>query len=392
MPWKEQNVMGARRIFIDEYLINSNHFSDLCQRHQVSTKTGYKWLKRFKEEGYAGLADMSKRPHHHSQELTEEQICDVIRLKHEFKNFGPPKLCNLYNRSHNKAISLSSVKRIMLRAGFTKQRKRRVISSIEHQSIILEAKAPNDIWSIDFKGYWKGFDGSKCEPFTVVDQYSRYILHCQPLARSDTNHVIDVFIGLFKRYGLPKVIKSDNGAPFAHSLSPRGITRLSNWLMSLDVAVHRIEPAKPYQNGKHERMHRELKALVQIGPRLSLKEYSESLKMFQEHYNKQRPHEGIDMKFPSEVYYKSDKKYAEPSMDINYPKDMFTKRANKNGEIYYEGNRYLLSTTLNGYLVGMKIENDIVNVYFCNIMLGYLDEDLKLFRPLEAALQLQVNE
>lgn len=392
MPWKEQNVMDARRAFIDEYLVNHCHFNDLCETHQISTKTGYKWLNRFKAEGYSGLADMSKRPHHHSQQLTEEQICGVIKLKQEFKNFGPPKICNLYNRSHHKDISLSSVKRIMLRAGFTKQRKKRVIKSLDHKRIMLEAKVPNDIWSIDFKGYWKGFDGSKCEPFTVVDQYSRYILHCQPLEKSDTDHVIDVFISLFKRYGLPKIIKSDNGAPFAHSLSPRGITRLSNWLMSLGVDVHRIEPAKPYQNGKHERMHRDLKALVQVGPRLSLREYSESLKMFQKQYNEQRPHEGIKMKFPSEVYHKSDKKYVEPSKDIDYPKDMFTKRANKNGEIYYEGNNYLISTTLKGYLIGMKIEDDLVNVYFCNIMLGYLDEDLKLFRSLKAALQLQVNE
>ena len=384
--------MDARRAFIDDYLTTQSHFNDLCKSHDISTKTGYKWLNRFKAEGYAGLSDMSKRPHHHSQQLTELQVCDVVRLKFEFKQFGSNKICNLYNRSHDKPISLSSVKRILLQAGLTKKRKKRVIKSLDHKKIILEAASSNDIWSIDFKGYWRGFDGSKCEPFTVVDQYSRYILHCQPLERSDTDHVIAVFIDLFKRYGLPKIIKSDNGAPFAHSMSPRGITRLSNWLMSLGIDIHRIEPAKPCQNGKHERMHRDLKALVQVGPRLSLKEYSESLKMFQKQYNEHRPHEGIDMKFPSEVYHKSDKKYAEPSKDIDYPKDMFTKRANKNGEIYYDGNRYMLSSTLNGYLVGIKIQQDQLAVYFCNIMLGYLDEELKLFRPLKAALQLRVNE
>jgi len=384
--------MDARRAFIEDYLNNRCHFNDLCRSHDISTKTGYKWLNRFKADGFTGLADMSKRPHHHSKQLSEQQVCDVIKLKFEFRNFGSNKICDLYNRSHDNSISLSSVKRILLQAGLTKKYKKRVIKSIDHKKIILEASSPNDIWSIDFKGYWKGFDGSKCEPFTVVDQYSRYILHCQALPKSDTDHVITVFKKLFKQYGLPKIIKSDNGAPFAHSMSPRGITRLSNWLMSLGIDVHRIEPAKPYQNGKHERMHRDLKAVVQVGLRLSLKEYAESLKMFQKQYNEQRPHEGINMQFPSEVYHKSDRKYAEPSMDIDYPKNMFTKRANKNGEIYYEGNNYLVSTTLKGYLVGMKLENDTINVYFCNIMLGYLDEELKLFRPLKDALQLHVNE
>ena len=343
MPWKEQNVMESRQAFIDDYLGERVSISSLCERYGVSTKTGYKWLKRFKENGYPGLANMSKRPHEHSQQLTEKQICDVIHLKKEFMEFGPKKIHNLYNRSHNIDISLSSVSRILKRSGFTKTYKKRRANPLEHKAMILEAKSPNDIWTIDFKGHWQSSERNKCEPLTIVDQYSRFILYCLPLVKSDGEHVKDVFVSLFKRYGLPKVIKSDNGPPFAHSLSPRGITRLSNWIMSLGIDVHRIQPAKPYQNGKHERMHKDLKALVQLGPRLSMKEYHGSLKMFQERYNYQRPHEGLDMKFPSEIYHQSDRKYHEPSKDIDYPKDMFIRRVYKSGEIKYQANLYKIS-------------------------------------------------
>ena len=302
MPWKEQNVMESRQAFINDYLEDRTSMTSLCERHEVSTKTGYKWLKRFKENGYSGLGDVSKRPHEHSQQLTENQLCDIVRLKKEFMDFGPKKIHNLYNRSHPKDISLSSVCRVLKRSGFTKTYKKRRVNTLEHKSQILEAQAPNDIWTIDFKGHWPSLERNKCEPLTIVDQYSRYILYCLPLEKSDGEHVKEALIRLFKRYGMPKVIKSDNGPPFSHPLTPRGISTLSNWLMSLNIEIHRIQPAKPSQNGKHERMHRDLKALVQIGPRLSIKEYHESLKMFQSRYNYKRPHEALDMKFPSEVY------------------------------------------------------------------------------------------
>lgn len=389
MPWKEQDIMDARRAFIREYLEGDMSFQALCESYEVSTKTGYKWRHRFMEGGYPALADMSRRPHRHSKQLTEDEICKVIKLKQSFGHFGPKKVCDLYNRSHSKEVSLSSVERVLNKAGYIQKRKKRKISSLEHKSMILEANQPNDIWTIDFKGHWKGKGGSKCEPFTVVDQYSRYILHCQPIAKGDTEHVKSVFIRLFKKYGLPEVIKSDNGSPFAHGLSPRGITRLSNWLMSLGILIHRIGPAKPYQNGKHERMHKDLKQLVQKGPRLTLKEYSAALDMFRREYNKQRPHEGIDMKFPAELYNKSKRKYQAPSKDIIYPDDLQIRRVTRQGQIGYSGDKYTISDTLTGYFVGIKDDENKAAVYFCNEHLGDLDLELKLFIPKNHALQLK---
>ena len=392
MPWKEQNVMDARRAFIEDYLENTRSFQHLCERYQISTKTGYKWRKRFYEGGYPALEDMSRRPHGHAMRLSEDEICKVIKLKQRFINQGPKKIHVLYNRAHVKDISLSSVERILTKSGYTQKRKRRRITALTHISGILEAKMPNDIWTIDFKGHWFGRGGHKCEPFTVVDQYSRYILHCLPLAKGDTEHVKAVFTELFKEFGLPKIIKSDNGSPFAHGLSPRGITRLSNWLMSLGINLHRVEPAKPYQNGKHERMHKDLKRIVQKGPKLSLPEYAAALNEFRFEYNEQRPHEAIGMMFPAELYTRSDTKYEDPSKEIIYPDDLLLRKVNKHGQIKYLGYPFTISETLAEYIVALKeLENETLSVYFCDQQLGTIDLDIKQFLPDNRAMQIGVN-
>jgi len=389
MPWKEQNVMDARRAFINDYLEHTMSFQQLCEQYQVSTKTGYKWRKRFYEGGYPALEDMSRRPHGHLRQLSEDEVCKVIKLKKRFPDQGPKKIHSHYNKAHAKEISLSSVERILEKAGYTTKQKRRQIPTLTHLSGILEAEAPNDIWTIDFKGHWLGRGGHKCEPFTVTDQYSRNILYCQALAKGDTDHVKAVFIELFKEFGLPKVIKSDNGSPFAHAMSPRGITRLSNWLMSLDINLHRIQPGKPCQNGKHERMHRDLKRIVQKGPKLTFKEYSAALKEFQTEYNEQRPHEALNMCFPSDLYHKSNRKYETPSKEIIYPDDLLVRKVNIHGQIRYQGLIYAISETLSGYLVALKeLDNDHFSVYFCDQILGNIDLNLKQFFPDMRALQI----
>ena len=335
---------------------------------------------------------MSTRPHRHAKQLSEDEVCRVIKLKHRFLDQGPKKICSLYNRAHSKEISLSSVERILSKTGYTSKQKRRQVNSLTHISSILEAKAPNDIWTIDFKGHWFGRGGHKCEPFTVVDQFSRYILYCLPLAKGDTDHVKAVFIELFKAHGLPKTIKSDNGSPFAHGLSPRGITRLSNWLMSMGINLHRIQPGKPNQNGKHERMHRDLKRIVQKGPKLTLKEYCAALKEFQKEYNEQRPHEALNMMFPSEVYHKSNRKYETPSKAIIYPDELYVRKVGNHGQIKYLGQLFTISETLSGYLVALKeLDDDHLSVYFCDQMLGTIDLKINQFIADRRALQMKVK-
>ncbi|MFO7840822.1 MAG: integrase core domain-containing protein [Fidelibacterota bacterium] len=392
MPWKEQNVVDVRRAFVDDYLEDKMSFTSLCECYQISTKTGYKWRNRFYEGGYPALIDMSRRPNSHAKALCEEEICAVIKLKNRFLDYGPKKIHVLYNRAHEKSISLSSVERIFNKAGYTQKRRRRKIQTLMHKDQILEAAAPNDIWTIDFKGHWHGRGGNKCEPFTVVDQYTRYILYCLPIGKGDTEHVKAVFIRLFKDFGLPKVIKSDNGAPFAHGSSPRGMTRLSNWLMSLGIGIHRIPPAKPSKNGKHERMHRDLKRIVQNGPRLSLKEYSAALRTFQYEYNEQRPHESLNMMFPAELYRKSERIYQQPSKDIIYPDELVVRKVNQHGLVRYQGDIFMISNTLSGYLVGLQEQEDnMISVYFCDQYLGDIDREIKQFLPNQRSLQTGIN-
>lgn len=393
MPWKEQNKVDARRSFIDTYLQQMMSFTDLCNQYNISTKTVYKWRKRFYEGGYSALEDKSTQPHSHPKQLSEIEVCQVIKLKQLHLDQGPKKIHNLYNRAYLKEISLPSVERILDKAGYTEKQKRRKISSLLHTSVILEAKEPNDIWTIDFKGHWFGRGGHKCEPFTVVDQFTRYILYCLPLAKGDTDHVKAVFIELFKRYGISNIIKSDNGSPFAHGLSPRGITRLSNWLMSLGINLQRIEPAKPYQNGKHERMHRDLKRVVQKGSKLSHKEYCAALKIFQKEYNEQRPHEALDMLFPVEIYHPSKRKYQTPSKAIVYPNNLEVRKVNKHGQIKYLGNLFTISETLSGYLVALKeLDDNHLSVYFCDQIMGTIDLKLKHFIADNRALQMDIKD
>lgn len=392
MPWKEQNTMDQRVDFIRRYQNELISFKQLCSEYNISTKTGYKWRKRYEEEGFSGLEDMSRKPSHHAQQLSEDIIFKVIRLKLLHEDYGYKKIHNVFLRKNKEVISVSSVKRIIYKVGLYEKRKVRHVTPLDHKKIILEAHAPNDIWSIDFKGHWTGRGGSKCEPFTVVDQYSRDILYCLPLEKSNTEHVKATFIELFKKYGLPKVIKSDNGSPFANNFSVRGITKLAAWLISLGIKVHRIQPAKPSQNGKHERMHRDLKRIVQRGSQYTLKEYCERLKEFQIDYNQQRPHEALDMKFPSEVYLPSPRKYVSKKIIIEYPQNFDVRRVDQNGYICFNNKRYKISSSLTKYDLGFYQNNEQeIDVYFCDVLLGTIDMETEQFLKIKRALQVDEN-
>jgi putative transposase len=392
MPWKEQKVMDQRKEFIRCYLKGEKPFNQLCQEYGISTKTGYKWKRRYRDQGMCGLEEMSRRPSHHASQLGENVIIDIIRIKLIHMDFGPRKIHNLYNRSHGAVISESSVKRVLRKARLYKPRKIRHVNPVEHESLILEADAPNDVWTIDFKGYWMGYKSSKCEPLTVVDQYSRFILHCLPLEKSDTEHVKAILIELFIKYGLPRVIKSDNGSPFANNLSVRGLTRLTAWLMSLGIKVHHIKPGTPGHNGKHERMHRDLKRRVQRGNRYTVSEYVEMLKAFQTEYNEERPHEALGMLFPCEIYKPSDEKYHPVSKDIEYPLSFDSRLVNSLGQISFESRRYKISTALYQYRLGLIEKKDHeYDVYFCDIFLGKINTKTQEFIKVEKALQVETK-
>ena len=228
MPWKETDPMELKTEFALQAIQTSN-FSELCREFGISTKTGYKWKQRFLEYGLEGLHEKSRKPQTHSKQLSETVVCQIVRMRNAHPNWGPVKIQNLYERAHGKGStpSLSSFKRVFEKAGYTKKRRRRPQAQQGRISYGLKATAPNDIWTVDFKGWWRKKGGSKCQPLTVRDEYSRYILCIDDLPDATTESVLSCFEKLFLLFGLPKAIRSDNGSPFACSQAVMGLSRLS---------------------------------------------------------------------------------------------------------------------------------------------------------------------
>ena len=302
MPWKETSKMEERQRFINSVFERSDTFKDICADFNISTKTGYKWFNRFREDGYNGLIDHSRRPVTHPASLSEDTICSMIELKLAHPNFGPKKILELYRRIYPEAApSLSSVNRVLKKVGLVKtRRKRRGYPSGRLISKVYVAQ-PNDLWTIDFKGWWQSLDMKRIEPLTVRDDFSRYVIACEYLETINTDEVMEVLKRLFSEYGLPKAIQSDNGAPFAARSNVKGISRLSAWLITLGIEINRSRPGHPQDNGGHERMHRDLKDSVQVRYRGHARTYQAELDLWRDEFNNIRPHEALGMKIPAET-------------------------------------------------------------------------------------------
>jgi hypothetical protein len=226
---------------------------------------------------------------------------------------------------------------------------------------------------VDFKGWWRTGDQERCEPLTVRDEHSRYMLAAQPMARSDTESVKAIFEKLFERYGLPKSIRSDNGSPFASSTAILGLSRLSAWWLSLGISLERGRPGKPQDNGGHERMHRDIAAEVQACAQGTLGEQAAALELWRETFNSVRPHESLGMKTPAEVYKPSERRYEGTPNDIVYP-GMIARKVDGRGYISYERHKIPISTAITGWSVGLKpVNSDHLEVYFAAQYLGQIE-------------------
>jgi len=258
MPWPNYDVNTIRREFVTQALLHGSNFAALCREHGISRKTGYKWKQRAMADGLSRLAEHSRRPKCSPRQLDEATICTLLRFKLRHPTWGPKKIRALYARQFSPVPSLSSCQRVLTRAGLVLTRPRRRHRDGGRISVGAVARAPNDVWTVDFKGWWLLANAQRCEPLTVRDAYSRFLLGVYVLPRADTTQVRAYFEALFTRYGLPKVIKSDNGAPFATSQAPWGLSRLSAWWLALGIELDRSRPAHPQDNGAHERLHRDI--------------------------------------------------------------------------------------------------------------------------------------
>ena len=240
--------------------LQSPNFRELCREYGISAKTGYKWRDRFMENGLAGLHELSRRPHGHAAELSEAVVCQIVRLKQAHPHWGPRQIQALYARRHPGTVpSESSFKRVLERAGLTVPRRVHRAQEAGRLARGLKAQQPNDVWTVDFKGWWKDRTGLRVEPLTVRDEHSRMLLEMKALADSKTETVRGCFEELFQRHGLPGAIRSDNGVPFASYNGLLGLSRLSAWWLALGIDLEQGRPGCPQDNGAHERMHRDIR-------------------------------------------------------------------------------------------------------------------------------------
>lgn len=377
MPWKEINQMDQRTEFIHRALTETVPFSELCKEFNISRKTGYKWKQRFFENGYNGLFNLSTRPHSNSNQLPEDTVIKIMQIKLTHSSWGARKIQSIFEKSYPllDVPSESSIKRILDKAGLVKKKRvKRVNPSQNLLRQMIQPDNPNDVWTIDFKGWWYSLDNNKCLPLTIRDEKSKFIHEIRLMKDQTTDAVKDVFVNVFKKYGLPKVIRSDNGSPFAAYNSPLGLSRLSAWWMSLGIIPDRIKPGCPYQNGGHERMHRDLKMEVQKQYKVNLSLYQTIINEWRTKFNIIRPHEALNYKTPAEVYTPSPIKYDGDVDEILYPYNFESRKVSSSGAIKIKNTGVFITTALAGYNVGLEFQNDNrLSVWFNKFLIGEID-------------------
>jgi transposase InsO family protein len=357
--------------------IRTDNFRELCREYGISAKTGYKWKERFLEHGLNGLSDVSRRPKSSPKGLDEVVVCDIVALKLACSHWGPKKLREIFKSRGEEVPSESSFKRVLQRAGLVKPRRLRA----RHQSGRLfsgrKAQAPNEVWTVDFKGWWYA-KGQRCEPLTVRDEFSRYVLELRAMADARGETVRVCFERLFERHGVPTAIRSDNGAPFASDQGVLGLSRLSAWWVALGIDLERGRPGCPQDNGAHERLHldieRELRGLEVAEQQVGFDDWRKI-------FNQERPHEALGMKRPAQVYTDSGRKYEGTPDDLEY-KGMETRKVAKWGSISWGSRLVFISGALAGWSVGLEpCGEGKHNVWFGQLLLGELNErTLKLKR------------
>ena len=374
MPWKEQKIMDQKKEFVLRALSENIPFSGLCSEYGIARKTGYKWRKRFLEEGNIGLTEKSRRPNNSPNHLDEDTVIKIIALRHSHPSWGAKKIAKILEKSKD-APSLSSVYRILDKGNLLKRKRiKRAELNKGNLHQLITPDAPNDVWTIDYKGWWLTHDMKRCNPLTIRDLKSRYTLTITLTERQDADAVKGVLERVFKEYGLPKVIRSDNGTPFAAYNSPLGISSLSASWMALGILPDRIAPGKPYQNGSHERMHRDLKEDVQKVLHKDSCYYQRVIDQFCHDYNFIRPHEALGMVTPGEVYLPSKRRFTGYPDEIEYPMGMERRKVDKNGKIKLENQIIRITSALSGYHVGLSYLNrDTFRVWFSDFLIGEID-------------------
>jgi len=375
MPWMETSPMEQRERFIRDHRLDLYTMVELSARYGISRKTGYKWLGRFDEAGRQGLQDRSRAPHHCPHRIPDEVAALICEGRRQHPSWGPAKLLD-WLRPRHPALELpasSTAGDLLARRGLVKKRRRR--RRYQHPGVVpATTTQPNDLWTADFKGHFRTRDGLYCYPLTIADQHTRSLLACHGLLSTKGHGVRPVFEHLFREYGLPRAIRTDNGVPFA-TTGIHGLSQLNVWWLRLGIQHQRILPAHPQQNGAHERMHKTLKGEAIRPPRANLALQQRAFNAFRRLYNDERPHEALHGRTPASLYRPSPRAYPDILPPIDYPGHFIVKRVTNAGTVRFKKRLVFIANALKQHPIGLEeVDDGVWSLYFCRVLLGRIDE------------------
>ena len=383
MPWKECSVVDERLRFVAQ-LLDGEPMTEVCRAFGISRKTGYKIFDRYKEHGLEALNDRSRRPVRYANQLPQQIESLILTLKRDKPHWGARKIRELLVRRLSGDVRIparSTIHAVLHRHGLVKPigrpRNRATGTPLSDGAI------PNDLWCADFKGEFKLGNGRYCYPLTVTDHASRFLLLCEALESTREDLAFTAFQQLFVERGLPSAIRSDNGVPFASPNALFNLSKLSVWWLRLGIAIERIKPGKPQQNGRHERMHLTLKTETTRPPGINSLQQQARFDAFRQEFNTERPHEALAMKCPAEIYSTANRRY-DGLPEIAYPfhdRDILVTAC---GRICMHRKRVNISTVLAGQRLGIKeVDDGIWIVSFMRYDLGYIDLEQRTLQPLD---------
>ena len=381
--------MDERMRFVARYL-EGEKMAELCREFDVSRKTGYKIVERYKQCGLDGLTDRSRRPYRQANKLPVQIESLILQLKQEYPSWGAPKILEKLKRKHPdlRLPAISTVHAVLDRHGLVKER--RAARYKAEGTRLSKPTRPNELWCADYKGQFMLADQRYCYPLTVTDFASRYLLCCEALATTKEVYAFTAFERVFKEFGLPKVIRTDNGQPFASGWSLFGLTKLSVWWLRLGIDLERIRPGHPQENGRHERMHLTLKKEATKPAAKNFLQQQAKFDAFMDHYNKERPHQGLQMKYPAEIYVPSLRPYR-GLPELEHPLHDHTIIGTRCGRICLGRRKINLSQVFAGQKVGVKeVSDQIWLVTFMHYDLGFFDHETCRVEPADNPFEAKV--
>jgi putative transposase len=383
MPWRETCAMDERLRFVAACVSGEDTVTALCERFGISRKTGYKWLERYRREGVAGLAERSRRPRRLARAIGGEMAATIVDLRVRYPRWGPKKLRARLGLDWPEMVwpAASTIGDLLRRHGLVRPRRRRRGAVVEDRCLTAAA-APGVVWAADLKGWFRLGNGRRCEPLTVSDGASRYLLCCRHMERTTTAAAEPVFERLFKEHGLPRVMRVDNGPPFSAPHGLGGLSALSVWWLKLGIRPERIAPGRPDQNGRHERVHRTLREETADPPAANAAEQQRRFDVFRFEYNTIRPHEALGQVPPAQVYVPSPRLWPDRLREPAYDADAVVRKVAEHGTIRWRGEHVHVTRALAGEPVALiERETGDWTVRYFDIDLGVLERVTLHVRP-----------